>query len=104
MSAEEVWLRLISECKESPLILQTKTGLHFNLKSNGKRLLVTESDVNPSSKLKVPRPIYKDNFLKVFPYYERLKAGEQNLSREIQRDTRNSVYILSAIKSFDDMN
>ncbi|MER1998632.1 MAG: hypothetical protein ABS882_02565 [Lysinibacillus sp.] len=98
MNAEEIWGRLVNECKESPLALQTKTGLNFNLTSNGNRLLVIKSEVNPSSQLKMPRPIYKDNFLRVFPYYERLKVGEKNLSREILKNTRNSVYILSAIK------
>ena len=101
MSAEEIWETLIIECKEYPLTLQTKTGLHFNLNSNGKRLLVTESEVKPSSKLTVPRPIYKDNFLKVFLYYGRLKAGEKNLSQEIQDNTRNYVYIFSAIKYYE---
>ena len=84
----------------SSLVLQTKMSLNFHLNSNGKRLLVTESDVKPSSKLKVPRPIYKDNFLLVFPYYERLKRGEKSLSREIQDNTRNYVYILSAIRYY----
>lgn len=81
------------------MTLQTKTGLHFNLKSNGKKLIVTGSEIEPPCKIKLPRPIYKDNFLKVFPYYERLRSGEKGLSGEILANTRNSVYIMAAIDS-----
>ena len=100
MSAEEIWRRLVNDCKVTPLPLQTKTGLHFNLSSNGERLLVTESELTPSSKLKVSRPIYKENFLTIFPYFERLQNGEKGLSREIRTNTRNSVYIMSVIKHY----
>ncbi|WP_332646011.1 hypothetical protein [Lysinibacillus sp. 54212] len=62
MKAEEVWGSLLDECKDSPMTLQTKTGLHFNLKSNGNRLIVTRSEIEPSCKIKMPRPIYKDKF------------------------------------------
>ncbi|WP_313893539.1 hypothetical protein [Psychrobacillus sp.] len=98
MQAEEVWERLLVECKDRPMMLQTKTGLHFNLKSNGKKLIATASEIEPPCKIRLPRPIYKDNFLKVFPYYERVRSGEKGLSGEILANTRNSVYIMAAIK------
>lgn len=84
---------------ESPLVLKTKRGLNFKLVSNGEYLTVHKSDIEPSSKLKMPRLIYKDNFEKVFPYYERWIAGEKGISKEITPITVNSVYIMGAIRS-----
>lgn len=98
MQADKVWESLIEECSSKPLTLTTKTGLHFNLESDGKWLIVTNSDSKPSSKLKLPRSIYKENFCVVFPYALRILAGEKGLSSELTSKTVNSVYIISAIK------
>ena len=62
MGDEKIWGSLVEECSSRPVTLTTKTGLHFNLESDGKRLIVTNSDSKPSSKLKLPRSIYKENF------------------------------------------
>lgn len=97
MKAEEVWEALIGEGVANPIELKTKTGLHFKLVSNGEFLTVFKSEMEPSSKLKSPRPIYKENFVKVFPYYERWVNGEKGLSKEITAITVNSVYIMAAI-------
>ena len=59
---------------------------------------MTNSDSKPSSKLKMPRSIEKDNFYVVYPYALRVLVGEKGLSSEITRKTVNSVYIISAIK------
>ena len=98
MQANNVWESLIEECSSRPLTLKTKTGLHFNLQWDGRRLIVTNSDFKPSSKLKGPRSIYKDNFHIVFPYVLRVLNGEKGLSSEITSKTANSVYIISAIR------
>ena len=98
MGDEKIWGSLVEECSSRPVTLTTKTGLHFNLESDGKRLIVTNSDSKPSSKLKLPRSIYKENFCVVFPYALRVLAGERGLSSEITSKTANSVYIISAIK------
>lgn len=97
MKAEEVWEALVAESVVNPIELKTKTGLHFKLVSNGKFITVFKSEVEPSSKLKSPRPIYKDNFVKVFPFYERWVNSEKGLSKEITAITNNSVYIMAAI-------
>lgn len=97
MNAEEVWESLIVSGLEKPIELKTKTRLHFNLVSNGKHLTVLNSDIQPSSKLKIPRTIYKDNFMKVFPYYEKWAAHKKGISNEITAITVNSVYIMVAI-------
>ncbi|MEI4768180.1 hypothetical protein WAX74_00720 [Psychrobacillus sp. FJAT-51614] len=99
MNAEEVWINLVTESAENPIELKTKRGLNFKLVSNGEFLTVYKSEVEPSSKLKSPRSIYKDNFEKVFPYYERWTIGEKGISEEITAITVNSVYIMAAIKS-----
>ena len=99
MNSEEVWKRLVKKSIVNPIELKTKRGLNFKLVSNGEFLTVYKSEIEPSSKLKTPRPIYKDNFLKVFPYYERWKTGEKGISKEITAITMNSVYIMAAINS-----
>ena len=97
MNAEQIWRSLVTEGVENPIELKTKRGLHFKLISNGEFLTVYKSQIEPSSKLKIPRPIYKENFEKVFPYYERWTIGEKGISKEITAITVNSVYIMSAI-------
>ena len=97
MNAEEVWEALVAEGVENPIELKTKTGLHFKIVSNGKMLTVKNSENEPSSKVKIPRSIYKDNFVKVFPYYERWVNGERGLSTKLTAITGNSVYIMAAI-------
>ncbi|MBO2535646.1 hypothetical protein [Rummeliibacillus suwonensis] len=97
MDAEEVWESLIVSGSEKPIELKTKTGLHFNLVSNGKHLTVRQSNRQPSSKLKSPRTIYKDNFIKVFPYYPKWLAHEKGISTEITAITGNASYIMAAI-------
>ncbi|MFF5996456.1 hypothetical protein AAGS61_17215 [Lysinibacillus sp. KU-BSD001] len=99
MNAEEVWKKLITKSMKNPLVLKTKRGLNFKLVSNGECLTVYKSEIEPSSKLKIPRSIYKNNFEKVFPYYERWKTGEKGLSKELTALTVNSVYIMATIKS-----
>lgn len=99
MNVEEVWKSLVTESVVNPIELKTKRGLNFKLVSNGEYLTVYNSEIEPSSKLKSPRPIYKDNFEKVFLYYERWTAGEKGISKEITAITVNSVYIMAAIKS-----
>ena len=86
MDAEEVWESLIVSGSEKPIELKTKTGLHFNLVSNGKHLTVRQSNRQPSSKLKSPRTIYKDNL-----------AHEKGISTEITAITGNASYIMAAI-------
>lgn len=86
MDAEEVWESLIVSGSEKPIELKTKTGLHFNLVSNGKHLTVRQSNRQPSSKLKSPRAIYKDNL-----------AHEKGISTEITAITGNASYIMAAI-------
>ncbi|WP_075619822.1 hypothetical protein [Paenisporosarcina indica] len=97
MNAADIWESLFAESLEKPIELKTKTGLNFKLVTNGKILTVYESEIVPSSKLKSPRPIYKDNFIKVYAYYERWLAGEKGISKEITAITGNSVYIMAAI-------
>ncbi|TQR14735.1 hypothetical protein [Psychrobacillus soli] len=97
MNAVDVWESLLVESLEKPIELKTKTGLNFKLVSNGKILTVYESEMVPSSTLKSPRTIYKDNFIKVCPYYERWMAGEKGISKEITAITGNSVYIMAAV-------
>ena len=99
MKAEVVWNELLNISLKKGINLKTKTGLNFILVSNGKHLTVVGSELTPSSKLQMPRSIHKDNFLKVFPYYERWKSGEKGLSNEITKLTVNSVYIMAAIKA-----
>ncbi|MEK4521172.1 hypothetical protein MKX96_05970 [Psychrobacillus sp. FSL W7-1493] len=98
MNPLEVWESLLKESAENPIELETKTGLNFKLASGGIFLIVFESEKEPSSKLKSPRPIYKENFLKVFPYYEKWVAEEKGISKEITSITVNSVYIMAGIK------
>ncbi|MGP4041882.1 hypothetical protein ACTWP4_18570 [Gracilibacillus sp. D59] len=97
MNAEEVWQSLIVESSEKPIALKTKTGLNFKLVSNGKVLIVHKSEIKPSSKIKSPRAIYKDNFIKVFDYYNKWSNNEKGISKEITAITANSVYIMAAI-------
>ena len=97
MKAEEVWEALVAESAVNPIELKTKRGLHFKLVYNGECLKVYKSEIEPSSKLKSPRPIYKGNFVKVFPYYERWVNGERGLSTKLTAITGNSVYIMAAI-------
>lgn len=98
MIGAEVWDSLIAEGIDRPIELQTKTGRHFKLVSDGKTLTVNESTITPSSKLKSPRRITKDNFIKVFPYYEKWATSEKGSSAEITAVTMNSVYIMAAIR------
>lgn len=93
----DIWESLLIQSLEKPLELTTKKGLNFKLQSNGKILTVHESEKLPSSKLKYPRPIYKENFLNVCPYYERWRGGEKGISKELTALTVNSVYIMAAI-------
>lgn len=97
LNAVDIWESLLAQSLEKPIELKTKTCLNFKLISNGKFLTVYESEIVPSSKLKSPRPIYKDNFMKVCPYYERWMAGEKGISKEITAITGNSVYIMAAV-------
>lgn len=98
MNAEEDWQALVAESGVNPIELETKTGLHFQIVSKGNALIVMNSVIEPSSKLKNPRPIYKGNFVKVFPYYERWANQEKGISKELIAITVNSVYIMAAIK------
>lgn len=97
MNPVEIWESLLIQSLQQPLDLKTKNGLNFKLKSDGKILTVYKSEKLPSSKLKYPRPIYKDNFIKVCPYYERWVVGEKGISKELTAITVNSVYIMAAI-------
>ncbi|WP_312755917.1 hypothetical protein [Rummeliibacillus suwonensis] len=87
MNAEEVWKSLVTESVVNPIELKTKRGINFKLMSNGEFYTLYKSKIEPSSKLKSPRPIYKDNLEKVFPYFERWMTGEKGISK-------------SALKSF----
>ena len=55
------------------------------------------SNLEPSSKLKMPRPISKDNLKKFYLYYLSWKKGEKGISKEITAITVNSFYIMAAI-------
>lgn len=97
MDAEKAWQSLIAESSEKPILLKTKTGLNFKLTTDGRILIVDKSEINPSSKIKSPRTIYKNNFIKVFSYYDRWANNEKGISKEITAITVNSVYIMAAI-------
>ncbi len=98
MQAKKVWDSLIAECKNGPLNLTTKTGLHFTLTTDSQTLIVNKSDLQPSSKIKNPRKITKANFFEVSPFYKRWLDEEKGLSNKIIEKSRNSVYIMAAIK------
>ncbi|WP_391117481.1 hypothetical protein [Psychrobacillus sp. L3] len=98
MSAERDWGRLMEEANEQPIQLKIKTGLNFNLISDDEFLIVKNSELAPSTKLKMQRKIQKENFIKVYPYFERKKSNEFGLSKEMLKNTVNSVYIFAAIE------
>ena len=97
MYGEQIWDNLIAECKDRSIKLKTSTGLNFILSFNGKELTVHPSELGPSIQLKQPRSINKDNFEKVFLYYERWAAGERGVRKKITAISVNSAYILAAI-------
>ena len=97
MTATEAWEKLVLEGRNQPISLKTKRGLNFTIISNGEILIVKNSEIEPSCKLKSSRSIVKENFEKVFPYYSSWKIGEKGISKEITAITVNSVYIMAAI-------
>jgi hypothetical protein len=78
-----------------------KRGLWFKVMAKDNKIYVDKtSDYTPSSKLSVPRPLSKKEFLAVYPFYERWANNEKGISNKMCEVSKNTVYILALIKHF----
>lgn len=101
MTGETLWNQVISELSASAKEVQTSRGLWFKASSrNGWLYVYAAADHEPRSKLSMPRPISKKEFLFVYSYYDRWHSGERGIRQEISKKSENSTYILALINEF----
>lgn len=101
MNGETLWNQVVSELSVSAKEVQTSRGLWFRASSqDGKIFVDADTDHEPRSKLSMPRPIFKKEFLFVYSYYERWQSGVPGIRKEICKKSMNSAYVLALIQKF----
>lgn len=98
MESEQLWNKITETLSLNADELQTKTGLWFKAYRENNKLYVDRSEKTPSCSINMRRPITKDNFMLVHPYYERWVNGEAGIRQEVKKISDNPYYIFALIE------
>jgi len=101
-----IWDIIINKINKKIIEIQTiklngEMGIWFSVNILNNKLIIEKSINNiPSSKLKHPRKINKNEFLNIYQYYFKWKNREINRYK-LRNKSRNTSYILSIINYFE---
>lgn len=104
---QHIWDRLIARLQEAPVEIKTVPGnkrepLWFYVGTKNRNLYVYNArNHKPSVQMSQPRRISKDEFLTVYPYYQRWAKGEGHVRQEARSYSMNTAYIFGLIAHFE---
>ncbi|MDR0598503.1 MAG: hypothetical protein LBG84_00260, partial [Treponema sp.] len=105
-NAESFWSIVATELRREPREIQTiwqdgTRGLWFSATLEYGVLVIDNAAVNrPPTRLTTPRSIGREEFKRIYPYYEPWLAGEYPRHEIRDRLGKNSSYILGVIHYF----
>ena len=99
------WADII-EALSSPIELQTGKQQKWFRASEKKGYIFIDNAVDhrPSCELSMPRPIRADEYIRMYPYYQRWMSGEPGVRMAALNESQNSTYIFALMSYFENKN